>query len=81
MKNQLLLQSGDFEGSYAHEKGQMEDDEFFRCNDQDNVSVSQQSSNTPNDDCSIVDDVTEDGDNDSNQDQPQCLQDKDEIKN
>ena len=36
---------------------------------------------TTNDDCSIVDDVTEDGDNDSNQDQPQCMQDKDEIKN
>lgn len=72
MKKQLLLSSGDFEGGYPIEKAEPDDEEFFRCNE-DNVSGSHHSSNNPNDDCSIVDDVTEDGDIDSNHNQPECL--------
>ena len=80
MKNQLLLQSGDYEGTYAR-KGQPDEDDFFRSNEQDNEEGSQQSSNNPNDDCSLVDDISEDNDIEHNQDQPQCLQDKDKVKN
>jgi hypothetical protein len=68
-----LLSSGDFDGTSQGEKAQADDDEFFRCNEQDNASASQHSSNNPNDDCSIVDDVTEDGDlsiNNDNNDPP-----------
>ena len=80
MKNQLLLQSGDYEGAYA-QKCQPDEDYFFRSNDQDNEEGSQQSSNNPNDDCSLVDDVSEDSEPGHNQDQPQCLKEINKVTN
>lgn len=60
MRKHLFLQSRQYSGSYNN-RNKNDDDDFFNSHENDQGS---DSDTNQNDDCSLVDDVTDEGDND-----------------